>query len=212
MGGGGKSRGGGSVPGFVRETSQALGERSGQLFDLARPLLEQGTGQIASLIRTGGPGANVPILNNAIAAQQQATRSALDQIAGDAQRSGLGAPFANRLAANVGQRGATVASRIPVEAAAPLIGASISGAFSGGQAAQQGFTGATRALAGGLRQPIRSAAAQNAGRNLFRLATGIGGGAFGGGGKGQAGPVPLAGQSPGGGFLVGPGGLLGGRV
>ena len=92
MGGGGKGGGGGQAPQFVREGTQRLAQRSQQLFDISRPMLEQGTSQIASLIRTGGPGANVPILNNAIAAQQSANRQVQSDISGDLQRAGLERP------------------------------------------------------------------------------------------------------------------------
>lgn len=217
MGGGGKGGRKASTPQFVKDASASLGERSQQLFDLSRPLLEQGTGQVASLIRTGGPGANVPILNNAIAAQQAATSGALDLISGDLQRSGVaGSPAGNRLTANIAQRGADIARRIPIEAAAPLISGASAGALSGGGAAQQGFQGAAQALAAGQRQPIRSQSAANAGRNLFQLAQfGLGGG-FGGGGKGGGVPNQQnpfgSGISPTGSFLIGPGGTLGGGV
>lgn len=195
--GGGKSGGsGGSVPGFVRESSRELGERSSQLFDLSRPLLEQGSSQIASLIRTGGPNANVPILNNAIAAQQSATQSALNETASNLQRAGVGGNFANRIQNQVQRAGNIAARRIPIEAAVPLIGAATAGALSGGSAAQQGFAGASHALAAGRRQPTRNQAAFSTGNNLFKLALGIKGGAFDGGsgnlfgGKGGASGTP----------------------
>ena len=90
MGGGGKGGGGGgSTPAFVREGTQALAQRSQQLFDISRPLLEQGTSQIASLIRTGGPGANVPIINQAVSAQRGAADRTQAAIGGDLVRSGL---------------------------------------------------------------------------------------------------------------------------
>ena len=217
MGGGGKGRGGGgSAPPFVREASQALGERSQQLFDISRPLLERGTSQIADLIRTGGPGANVPIISNAVAAQQAAGRQAQQALADQASLANLGTPFTSRLGQQLQQQSQQVASRIPVQAAAPLQGAAISSALTGGQAAQQGFTGALQALAAGQRQPIRSAAAANVGRNLFNLAAFAGGGGFGGGGAGKGIPNQQnpfgAGISPTGGFLLGPGGTLGGGV
>lgn len=89
MGGGKGGGGGGGTPGFVREGTQRLAERSQQLFDISRPLLETGTSQIASLISTGGPGARVPIINQAVTAQNAANRQVQRDISGDLRRAGL---------------------------------------------------------------------------------------------------------------------------
>lgn len=110
---GGKGGGSGSTtPDFILEGTKDLSERSQQLFDIARPLLETGTSQIASLIRTGGPGANVPIINQAVAAQRSATSQAQAGIGGDLRRAGLeqaprGSPGGVRPVPGSGSGGAT---------------------------------------------------------------------------------------------------------
>ena len=86
---GGKGGGGSDAPSFVREGSERLSERSGILFDISRPLLERGTQQISSLLQTGGPGARVPIINQAVAAQEAANRQVQRDIGGNFRRAGL---------------------------------------------------------------------------------------------------------------------------
>lgn len=179
--GGGKGGGSAEIPGFVREGTQALGERSRQLFDISRPLLESSTGQILDLVRTGGPGANVPIIQQAVAAQRGATERTQAAIGGDLVRAGLeprpggapggtaqptgpattgpvtpaafGAPsqFASRLRERLSRGGATAAGRIPVRAAAPLVTTAITSALSGGRLGAAGFQGGLQALGTGAR-------------------------------------------------------------
>lgn len=218
--GGGKS-GGASVPQFVADAAQSLSQRSERLFDLSRPLLETGTGQVAELIRTGGSTANVPIINNAVAAQQTAGRLASTGLEGQTtvqRRGNIPDQFAARTNERMRQATSSAARRIPFQAAAPLIGAATAGAMSGGRQAQQGFAGAAGALAAGQRVPTRSAAAQNAGASVMQALLFGSQGGFGsfGGGKNQGGGMTTnpfgSGMSPTGGFLIGPGGMLGGGV
>lgn len=216
MGGGGKGGGGSSVPPFVAEATSKLAERSQQLWDVSRPLVEQGTSQIASLVRTGGPGANVPIINNAVAAQQAAGRQAQEGAATQMQRGGVPSNIQNRIQERIRQNTSSAARSIPVSAAAPLIGAAMTGAMTGGNAATQGFQGASQALAAGQRQPQRSQAAMSAGSNLAKLAMfGAGGGfsdiSFGGKTPNTTNPYG-SGISPTGSFILGSSGMLGGGV
>ena len=217
---GGKAGGGADTPDFIKNAAQSLGDKSQKVFDLSRPLLEKGTSQIASLIRTGGPGANVPIISNAVAAQETAGRQATSGLEGAQtvqQRGNVPTQFSKRTNERIGQATSSAMRRIPVQAAAPLIGASASSAISGGRAAQTGFTGAANALAAGTRVPTPSASRQNAGGNIMQALLFGAGGGFGGGGFG-GGKVPNqqnpfgSGMSPTGGLLIGPGGTLGGGV
>lgn len=193
MGGGGKGGGGGGeTPQFVREGTRDLANRSQQLFDLSRPLLETGTSQIADLIRTGGPGANVPIINQAVAAQRGATQRAQAEISGDFRRAGLEGrvpgvpggtgqtPFASRMREQLQRIGDTQAARIPTRAAAPLISSAATSALGGAGAAGTGFQGALGAISTasrvGQQAEAQAAAARRSrglqlGRNLFNLAS-----------------------------------------
>ena len=167
MGGGKDSGSGTDIPQFVKEAQAQLGERSQRLFDIARPSLETGTAQLADLIRTGGPGANVPIITNAVAAQNAATTRALDTSLQPLERSGIaGTPFGERTTERIARAGTAAADRIPVRAAAPLQQAAISSAFSAGRLGQQGFSAGLRALGAGTQPIRRSAAAQGAGSSV----------------------------------------------
>lgn len=218
---GGKSSKGGP-PKFVREGTKELGEKSQQLWDISKPLVQSGADQAMSLIRTGGPGANVPIINQAVAAQRGATQRAQAGIDGDLRRAGMEAtpssgPFAQRLRELTQRRGDMAAANIPIKAAAPLITSAMTSGISGGRLASAGFQGGldalTRAAEVGRKaeqenKDWRRAQFMNIGSSLASLGMG-----FGGGSKvpNQQNPYG-SGMSPTGSFLIGPSGTLGGGV
>lgn len=191
-GGKGGKGGGTSIPDFVKDATESLGNRSEQVWDLARPLNEQGTSQMAELIRTGGLNANVPIINNAVAAQRSAGRTATSGPEGAIttyKRGNIDAPFQKRQTTTMRKNMLSRANRIPYLAAAPVIGASISSAISGGRTSQAGLQGSAQALAAGTRRDIVSQNKTQAGaRAMQGLLYGLGGGfsGMGGGAKGNS--------------------------
>lgn len=217
---GGKNSGP-STPGFVKDAAQSLAERSESIWDLSRPLMETGTGQIAELIRTGGLGANVPIINNAVSAQESAGRLATEGFEGAStiqRRGNIPSQFRARSNEMLRRQTSSAARRIPYQAAAPLIGASATSALTGGRTAQTGLAGAAGALAAGQRLPRRSANLQNVGSNLMLAALyGMGGGfgstaaALGGGKSPYPGMWQVGGPTtigPGGSYASAPGIML----
>lgn len=194
MGGGKGGGGGASIPDFVVDAQAEIADRSRQLFDLTRPALQTGAGQLSSLLQTGGVGARVPIIQNAERAQRAATSNAQLALSGLQQRAGAaglstsregattqGGKGSNagtggegtatrRLRERIARRGAQAEARIGPSIAAPLGLANITSALTSGQTAQQGFSAGLQALAAGRRIPTPSANRQAA---FGRLARGI---------------------------------------
>ena len=209
--GGGKGGGGGAkIPEFVKESQKMVGERSQQLYDISKPVLGEGVKQLQSLITTGGPGAQVPIIANMETGQQRAFNAAQQAIGGDIQRfagrAGID-PSQTRLLEqmNINQQAALqgIAPRI----AAPFVSAGMGQALGGAGLAQSGFQSAAQALASGVRRP------QQGGSDLMgtfgKLGQFAAGGGFGGGGKGGGGGYGATGAGL---NIVGNSGMMGGGV
>lgn len=153
---GGKGGGGAQIPEFVKQSQKMTGERSQQLHDISSPIMGEGVKQIQSLITTGGPGAQVPILANTEEGYRRAFNTANKQIEEQMSRGGGGAPrdpSLNRINElhNIDMQAAL--RGIGPSMAAPLIGSAMGSALGGGQLAQAGYQNAAQALAAGVRRP-----------------------------------------------------------
>jgi hypothetical protein len=214
MGGGGKGGkgggGGASVPGFVKQAAKRTSEVGRQVFDISKPGLEAGGKQGLSLISTGGPGARVPVLDQAVSAQQRGTKTAQSAIGEALNRGGVGPAFSNRILNQVGRQGEASARNIPIRQAVPLISGAAGLALGGSRGGSAGLTGGAQAIAGGLRSP--QASNRPGGGDLLSGAVSLfgkegafpigGGGGAKGGGKGGGGQASLSGSPSIGSFMT----------
>lgn len=190
-GGGGKGGGGGvAIPEFVTKGQQRLSETGREIFDISKPGLQAGSTQATQLIATGGPGARVPVLQQAVRAQQRGTSQAMKAVGESLSRSGVSGPFANRIQGQIARQGEAAARNIPIQAALPLIQGAAGAALGGSAAGTQAASAGARALAAGLRKPQPSGApgGGDLASGLFSL-FGKGGSfpmSFGGGGGGKS--------------------------
>lgn len=216
--GGGKASGGSSVevPGFVRQAQKRVSEVGRQVFDISKPGLQAGGEQALNLIATGGPGARVPIINQAVAAQQRGTQQATRAIGEALNRAGTGPALSDRILQQVARQGEAQARNIPIRAAVPLITGAAGTALGGSQAGSRGVAGGLQALAGGLRAPQPSG--KPGGGDIVSGLVSLfgGGGSFPGVlrgiGGGKGGQSFGSGTAPGGGLIIGQSGILGGGV
>lgn len=152
---GGKG-GGTKIPEFVKESHKMMGERSKQLYDLSSPVMGEGVQQLQSLLTTGGPGAQVPIIANMETGQQRAFNTANRQIE-ETMARGAGAaprdPSFNRISELQNQDFQANLNAIAPRIAGPMIMANMGQALGGGALAQQGYQSAAQALASGVRRP-----------------------------------------------------------
>jgi hypothetical protein len=188
---GGKG-GGTQIPEFVKEAQKMTGERSQQLHDISSPIMNEGVKQIQSLITTGGPGAQVPILANTETGYQRAFDTANKQIEEQMARGGGGAPrdpSFNRINELHNINMQTALKGIRPAMAAPFIGSAMGSALGGGQLAQAGYQSAAQALASGVRRPQQGSGGNDimgAFQQLGKLYASGGFSGLGGGGGGAA--------------------------
>lgn len=132
-GGGGKSSG---------QTGQNLLPFAKAFEGETRPLRSQLFGNITEALRSGGVGANVPIIQSSVSAARSSLGEALRGSSEGLSRSGLqGTPFGQRQMAQSRQQGMMGISQIPTQLAQQLI--------------QMATTGV--GLAGGTLSPLGSA-------------------------------------------------------
>lgn len=200
MGGGGGAPGGIARP--VQRATESQIQKGQQLKGARQPALDEGIGQFMELLSTGGSGARVPIIQQAVAGQQRATRNAQQQISSAAGRGGLDTNVLNRLLTQIGTAGGARAGAIGPAIAAPLVLGNIQNTLSAGRAGGQAIQQGIGAAAGGFRQALPNAARQSLGRNLANVGTFAAGGGFGdlsslfrnaGTGGGGAGGAPIGG-------------------
>lgn len=99
-----------------------LGRLANKLLTESSPVRQALLGQQLEALRTGGVGARVPIIQNAVAASRQATGDALQQEQGTLATQGLaGTVFGNRILNQGRILGDTATSRIPTDYASKLI-------------------------------------------------------------------------------------------
>lgn len=154
MGGGGKGGGGGGaqVPEFVKRSQKRVSEVGRQVFDISKPGLQLGSNQALSLISTGGPGARVPMLNQAVRAQQRGTQQAQSAVGEALNRAGTSTSFQERILGQIGRQGEMAARNIPIRAAVPLITGATGTALGGSAMGSRGAAAGLQALGAGLRQ------------------------------------------------------------
>lgn len=189
MGGGGKGGGGGTqIPDFVKEAQKMIGERSEMLHGITSPVMGEGVKQLQSLMTTGGPGAQVPIIANAEMGLNRAMGAAQQEIGAAMERGGGSDPSFDRINQQLGIDQQAARRAIAPGVAGPLISAGMGAALGGSGLAQSGYQSAASALASGVRRPQKSGGGFDAiglGTNLAKL---YGGGAF--GSKGGASSMP----------------------
>lgn len=120
--GGSASQGKGSS----RSTSQTgqFGVAPGQqAFGAAFPLLQEMFGQGLEGLRTGGIGAQAPLVQSSVSASRSATNQSLGNINETLSRSGLsGSPFGERTVAEAKSAGAKDIAGIPMQFVQQLLG------------------------------------------------------------------------------------------
>ena len=105
-GGGGK--GGGT------ESSAALNEIAKKLFKETTPLRQEFTGQLEELLKTGGIGAQIPLISKSVERTRQAGSKAMTGTQERlAQTELAGTPFGERITGEVAQQGELAVAGVP---------------------------------------------------------------------------------------------------
>lgn len=140
--GGGQVGKGGKVK--QSDAEQGLLGAAKELISEAKPLRQEVMGQTLEAMRTGGVGAQLPIVQKGMEASRAATSSALTQQAGSLGRQGLGrSSYGNALQASTLLQGELATQAIPQEVAAQFIAGAPSLMMGvGGQGMQGLSTGA----------------------------------------------------------------------
>lgn len=73
----------------VSEFLRGLNERSDELFDLARPVLQQAAGGVSEILSTGGTQAQIPAIQQALAASRAAGSQTLRRAEEQGARAGI---------------------------------------------------------------------------------------------------------------------------
>lgn len=152
MGEGGKSGGGdasNATNPSTNELLQGLNSRSSELFDLARPLLEKAAGNVSELLSTGGTGAQIPAIQQALASSRAAGSTAVRQAQEQGNRAGLtGTDYAGSVA-DLMRQGEQNAAGVPSQMSWPVISNYLQ---SLGNAPQTGLSGIGQAagVSGGV--------------------------------------------------------------
>lgn len=219
--GGGKGGGGSTIPEFVKESQKMTGERSKRLYDLTSPVMKEGVGQIQSLLTTGGPGAQVPIIANIEEGSRRAFNVANRQIEEQMSRGAGGLPrdpSLNRISEMQGRDFEAGLKSIAPSFAAPLISTGMGAALGGPGLASAGYQSGAQALSAGVRRPPQQQSGASGMGQLFQtLGSAYASGALGGGGKGGGmGTYGVSGwnsgMAPSGNLIMGNSGMLGGGV
>lgn len=147
MGGFGGIGGGKGNPG----TNKELAAMSKELFALSKPLLQQGAGQVQELLSTGGIGATIPSIQQALqaslAAGSQAQRGAEEYLT----RQGITGTDAATILTGLSRQSAAEASAIPTSMTMPVLASLYQALFGVPQIAIGGM-GQSAAVHGGVRQ------------------------------------------------------------
>ena len=182
MGGGGGKGGKGnsskfSIPPEISQAQLEIANVAGERFNRQRPLVETSAAQLSELLNTGGVGARVPIVANAVAAQERALTNTQASLAEGTERGGITGPVADRLNRQLERTAGTAIRSIGPNITAPLASANVTNAIGAGTGALRGFQGGINALA---RSNTRSTGGPNfnavgTGRAIASLASGLGG-------------------------------------
>lgn len=130
---------------------QGLNDRSSELFDLARPLLQKAAGNVSELLSTGGTGAQIPAIQQALASSRAAGSTAVRQAQEQGNRAGLtGTDYAGSIA-DLMRQGEQNSASVPSQLSWPVISNYLQ---SLGNAPQTGIQGLSSAAgtAGGIAQ------------------------------------------------------------
>lgn len=115
-----------------------------------RPLRSELFGNITEALRSGGVGANVPIIQSSVSSAREALSGALRGSSEGLSRSGLsGTPFGQRQMATQRQSGLTGISQLPTQLAQQLIQMATAGVgLAGGTLGPLGSAGTTSSKQG----------------------------------------------------------------
>ena len=154
MGQGGKSGGGdasNATDPSLNTLLEGLNSRSTELFDLAKPLLNQAAGGVSELLSTGGTGAQIPAIQQALAASRAAGSTAVRQAQESTSRMGVtGTDYASTIA-NLMREGEQTSAGIPAQMSWPVISNYLQSLGNAPQTALQGL-GSAAGTAGGVTQ------------------------------------------------------------
>ena len=119
--------GGKEIPGVLKQAlAQGLQQAQTQsrgLFQTQQPIRKELSGQILEALRTGGVGAQIPVVQRAVENTKQATSGALRNTESALQGGNLmNTPFGQTILAQQRQSGAQAASNIPTDIARAFIG------------------------------------------------------------------------------------------
>jgi hypothetical protein len=105
---------GSSGKGEGTESSEALSQLATQLFEMAAPSLEEYYTQTEELLKTGGIGAQLPVIQQAVERTKQATSKSLQGLDERLAVLGLsGTPFGERTRAQTAMTGAQATAGVP---------------------------------------------------------------------------------------------------
>ena len=127
-----------------------------RLFDIGMPSLKLGSAQAGELIKTGGVGANVPLISQATRAQQRGTRQATSAVAQSMNRGGIPQSLQTGVLEQMGIRGEQRARNVGIKAALPLIYKAAGGAIKAPATGMGAMGMALQTMASGLTAPIPS--------------------------------------------------------
>jgi hypothetical protein len=169
----GKGGGTGAAGANALERSSILGGQGRRVFNQAFPTFSELQGQQLEALRTGGVGAQIPIIQRAVEAAKSAGSEALQNTEASLGANNLaGSPFGQQILAQLRQGTQQIASNIPTEMASNFINQAGQTSLGGLQAAQ----GLGQAALGGLTGLAGSQAQLGAGQSGGK-GTAAGGGA-----------------------------------
>lgn len=113
MGGVGKAESPGSL-----DTLQSMGER---LFNQGSPARKTILSQLQEALKTGGVGAKIPLIQQAVSASNQANSAALKSTSEQLAQRNIGGPFASRILAAQRLTGEQNTARLPTSIAENFI-------------------------------------------------------------------------------------------
>jgi hypothetical protein len=177
--------------------AEILGGQGRRLFRGIFPLFKELTGQQLEALRTGGVGAQIPVIQRAVEQTRLATARGLTDVEQGLAAQGLaGTPFAARMQAQLAQQGRLAASQIPTNIAQQFI-AGIPGQIQtglGGAAQLGGASAQALANLAGATAAASGAEAQAKGTAIAGIGEGLG--AFAGCDKRLKRDIVYVGESP----------------
>lgn len=130
------------------QSSEALNQIAKQLFEETTPLRQEFTGQMESVLKTGGVGAAMPMISKSVERTRQASSTAMKGLDERLAVLGLaGTPFGEGIRAEQTQKGEIEAANIPTDFYKQLLPSILNFILGQGQTVVTGLGGAAGAEA-----------------------------------------------------------------